>query len=263
MMKNHDSVRLSFGFLLTVYFPPQTYVMLNPFDLTMPIQCRHDQCNMWVYFLGKDDNKPDSPMAPCREYVCYVAQFINSNGGSFDYSLNIHTINDQHCGPRFLRDALQMCDWGFRGCGSWGGMNSRLPQAMPMGTPGREKYLDMGNRGSLDDLDSSTLRQFKNSLGWNSVDWANRMWAIRKEDTKGEAIPGFDQYQTNSSMTRNQLKAMYGWLPDTEFDCYEQLSEAQKDAVRKVGFTIEGRSRRLSLRDKRLLNPNEFHLVSL
>lgn len=260
------------------------FVMLNPFHMEMPINCRKYQCSMWVMMLGDlvGSNPADSEPAPCRPYVCYLAQFMNSNGGLRGYEDPV-SYQDQHCGPRFLRDALTICDWGYRGCASWGGMNKRIadeatagrydslaypivsnpgsttptstspvasllnplnhPIPYPMGTPLFRSqlplYADLILRGNLDNLDLD-LRGEWQLLGWTTQTWASRRFGLRQSGLTGGPQNPSDNLVYASNATESQIKNQYAFLPSSELKCYDQLTEVERDAVRKLQITIDG-----------------------
>lgn len=186
---------------------------------------------------------------------------MQSNGGSDAY-LSDETTRDQHCGPRFLRDALAMCDWGFRGCGAWGGLNKRILKMVSDADSSNDMaalvgkglldYAELVNRGVFDTIGDLDIRLQWTVLGWNAGNWAERRFGIRADHRSvnsgifiSDADKNLENVVYNNTIPwltlANQIETGYfPYLPDSEFKCYGDLTEVERDAVRKLQITIEG-----------------------
>ncbi|CAD7937030.1 unnamed protein product [Amoebophrya sp. A25] len=196
----------------------RSHCQLKPFHTSWPAACHHDVCDLWVKMLTKES----TGIAPCRKYICYIAPYLAGNTG--------HDMN-HHCGARFLRDAYTFCDWTHRGGSMWAGANSRVPGQLTY--PVRAQYGSYPVRARWADLTIEEKTEFTH-LGWAEQTWPNRRFTLI---FAGDSA--YDVYAGNTTMTVK--KSWYSsWAPSSEFMCYEELSEVQKDAARKLHYTIDG-----------------------
>ncbi|CAD7942406.1 unnamed protein product [Amoebophrya sp. A120] len=214
----------------------RNHCQLKPFHTTWPTGCQHDVCDLWVKMLTKEA----TGNAPCRKYICYIAPYLEG-----------YTADDafRHCGPRFLRDAYTFCDWTQRGASMWAGQNSRVPGQLYF--PRKAYYSSYQLRGTWSALTTDEKDQYKVEavemtsptdgtkrmvnvgLGWDETSWGNRRFT---SIFAGDASK--DVYEMNVTTAIKQW--WYPWCPASEFMCYDELSDGQRDAVRKLHYTIDG-----------------------
>jgi len=201
----------------------RNHCQLRPFRVDFPAACQEDVCDLWTKMLTKEA----TGQAPCRKYICYIAPYLMG-----------YTAADSrmHCGARFLRDAYAFCDWTGRGGSMWAGRNTRVPQQLFY--PRRSHFSSYPVRSRWADLTIGEKAQM-GYLGWKEASGVVGAWPERRFATIFIGDAANDVYLPNATMTVK--KGWYGsWCPESEFKCYDELSEVQKDAVRKLHYTIDG-----------------------
>ena len=112
-----------------------------------------------------------------------VSGFSRNTVHAVNRGATLHNLTQSlnSCGPRFLREVHNSCDWTHRGAGPWSGKNSRLPEQMAY--PRRAQFNSHKKRALWTDLTRAEQEQFE-ILGWTRLSWGNRRFGqARQGDT--------------------------------------------------------------------------------